>query len=236
MPAIFPSTALSTTANRLRPTVLRHQCALEWGAVGVGPPYSGGYQIHPGDPIASFVIDPTLNTSDPNNFFISLVGGETLRRENTIRSARLDATYELPGGFIKSIKVGARYSEERSTNGDAFNYEPSPANRQRRALCNGLPMSAPTLSGYNGSANVPLQYTYFNTQSYLNALYGGSYDTWLNARRRKRSSTRATIHGRGEEHRPVRHGAVQIRRALPGTREFWRSLRSHGNKRSQIRR
>ena len=112
--------------------------ALEWGAAGVGPPYSGGYQIHPGDPIASFVIDPTLNTSDPNNYFINLVGGETLRRENTIRSARIDATYQLIDGFIKSIKVGARYSAERSTNGDAFNYEPSAAARQHCALCNWL--------------------------------------------------------------------------------------------------
>jgi len=155
--------------------------ALEWGAAGVGPAYSGGYQIHPGDPIASFVIDPTLNTADPNNYFINLVGGETLRRENVIRSARIDATYELFDGFIKSIDVGGRYSAERSTNGDAFNYEPGARLGSIAPYVTGSRIPSPTLFGYNGSANVPFQYPYINTQSYLNALYGGSRDTWLNS-------------------------------------------------------
>ena len=74
--------------------------AQEWGAIGLGPVYSGGYQMNPGDPIASFVFDPTLDTSDPDNFFIGIVGGEILHREETIRSARLDATYDLPGGSL----------------------------------------------------------------------------------------------------------------------------------------
>jgi iron complex outermembrane receptor protein len=155
--------------------------ALEWGTAGVGPPYSGGYQIHSGDPIASFVIDPTLNTSDPNNYFINLVGGETLRRENTIRSARIDATYQLTDGFIKSIKMGARYSAERSTNADAFNYEPSRRLDSIAPYVTDSSIPGPTLSGYNGSAYVPFQYPYINTQSYLNALYGGSRNTWLNS-------------------------------------------------------
>jgi iron complex outermembrane receptor protein len=155
--------------------------ALEWGAAGVGPPYSGGYQIRPGDPIASFVIDPSLNTSDPKNYFINLVGGETLRRENTIRSARIDATYQLADGFIKSIKVGARYSAERSTNGDAFNYEPSRRLASIAPYVTGSSIPGPTLSGYNGSANVPFQYPFLNPQQYLNALYGGSRDVWLNS-------------------------------------------------------
>ena len=155
--------------------------ALEWGTAGVGPPYSGGYQIHPGDPIASFVIDPTLNTANPNNYFINLVGGETLRRENVIRSARIDATYDLFGGLIKSINVGARYSAERSTNADAFNYEPSRRLAGIAPYVTGSRIPAPTLYGYNGSANVPFQYPYMNTQSYLNALYQGSRDVWLNS-------------------------------------------------------
>src|SRR5258706_13677391 len=155
--------------------------AQEWGVFGLGPAYSGGYQINPGDPIASFVLDPALNTSDPNKFFIGIVGGEVLRRENAIRSARMDATYDLPGGVIESIKVGARYAEERSTNADVFKYDVSQANASVAPYVTGSPMSAPTLSGYDRSANVPLQYPYFNTQSYLNALYGGSYNTWLNA-------------------------------------------------------
>ncbi len=155
--------------------------AQQWGVFGLGPAHSGGYQINPGDPIASFVLDPTFDTSDPNNFFIGIAGGEILRRENAIRSARMDATYDLPGGFIESIKVGARYAEERSTNADVFKYDVSQANTSVAPYVTASPMSAPTLSGYGGSADVPLQYSYFNTQSYLNALYGGSYDTWLNA-------------------------------------------------------
>jgi TonB-dependent receptor len=155
--------------------------AQEWGAMGLGPVYSGGYQINPGDPIASFVFDPALDTSDLSNFFVGLVGGELLHRENTIRSARMDATYELPGGVIESIKVGARYAEERSTNVDEFNYDPAQANTSVAPYVTDSPMPAPTLSGYNGSANAPLQYSYFNTQSYLDALYDGSYDTWLSA-------------------------------------------------------
>jgi TonB-dependent receptor len=155
--------------------------ALEWGAIGVGPAFSGGYQINPGDAIASFVIDPSLDTSDPSDFFINLVGGETLRRENTIRSARVDATYQLSDGFIKSIKVGARYSAERSTNADAFNYEPSRRLDSIVPYVTGSSIPTPTLSGYNGSANVPFHYPYLNPQSYLDALYGGSRDVWLNS-------------------------------------------------------
>lgn len=154
--------------------------ATESGAFGLGPAYSGGYHITPGDPIASFVLDPTLNTSSPNNFFIGIVGGEALRRENEIKSAKVDATYDLPGGIIDAIGVGARYSDELSTNGDVFKYDLTQANKSVAPYVTGSPISAPTLSGYNGSAQVPLQYPYFNTQSYLNALYGGSYDKWFN--------------------------------------------------------
>lgn len=155
--------------------------AIEWGAAGVGPAYSGGYEVRPGDPIASFVIDPTLDTSDPNSFVINVVGGSTLRRTSDIRSGRLDATYDLSGGVVESIKVGARYAEERSTNAGEFNYEPT------RRLDSVVPyvttseIPSPTLSGYNGSANVPFHYPYLNPQSYLDALYGGSHDAWLNA-------------------------------------------------------
>ena len=118
---------------------------------------------------------------DPNNFFVGIVGGQDIRRESDIRSGRMDVTYDLPGGFIESIKGGARYSEERSTNADVFNYDLTQANTSVAPYITDSPMSAPTLSGYNGSANMPLEYPYFNTQSYLDALYGGSYDTWVNA-------------------------------------------------------
>ena len=77
--------------------------------------------------------------------------------------------------------MGARYAEDRSTNVDEFNYDLTQANAVVTPYVTGSPMSAPTLSGYNGSANVPLQYSYFNTQTYLDALYGGSYNTWLSA-------------------------------------------------------
>jgi len=155
--------------------------ALEWGRIGVGPVYSGGYQMDPGDSIASFVLDPTLDTSDPNSFFVNIVGGNTLRRENAIRSARMDATYELPGGVVESIKVGARYAEERSTNAGVFNYDLSQALTSIAPYVTSSSLPTPTLSGYNGSANVPFRYPYLNPQSYLDALYGGSHDAWLNS-------------------------------------------------------
>jgi len=153
----------------------------ESGAFGLGPAYSGGYRIIPGDPIATFVLDPTLNTSSPNNFFIGIVGGEALRREDEVKSAKVDVTYDLPGGIIDQIKVGARYADERSSNADVFKYDLTQANKSVAPYVTASPISAPTLSGYHGAAQVPLQYPYFNTQTYLNALYGGSYDTWFNA-------------------------------------------------------
>jgi iron complex outermembrane receptor protein len=155
--------------------------ALEWGAAGVGPAYSGGYEIRPGDPIASFVIDPTLDTSDPSNFVINVVGGSTLRRTSDIRSGRMDATYDLSDGVVESIKVGARYAEERSTNAGVFNYEPTRRLDSIVPYVTSSEMPTPTLSGYNGSANVPFHYPYLNPPSYLDALYGGSHDTWLNS-------------------------------------------------------
>jgi TonB-dependent receptor len=153
----------------------------ESGAFGLGPAYSGGYQINPGDPIASFILDPNLDPSDPSGFSIGLVGGEILRRENEIKAAKLDATYKMPDGFIEEIKAGVRYADIVASNADVFKYDPTQGNMSPLPYVTASPISAPTLSGYHGSAQVPLQYPYYNPQAYLDALHGGSFDAYLNS-------------------------------------------------------
>jgi iron complex outermembrane receptor protein len=154
---------------------------LESGRFGVGPAYSGGYHINPGDPIASFVLDPKFNTANGSNYFFNYIGGNRLVRDDIIRSARLDATYRLPGSVIESVKVGARYEEEVNNNSNVFEGDFSQGHASVAPYVTGSLLPPPSLYGYNGQAYVPLNYAFVNPQSYLNALYGGSYNKWLNA-------------------------------------------------------
>ena len=153
----------------------------ESGAFGLGPAYSGGYHIIPGDPIASFVIDPNLDVSDPSHFSIGIAGGDRLRRGNDVKAAKFDASYQLPGGIIEEVRAGARYADTSTSNADVFKYDLTQAGKSPVPYVTASLISAPTLSGYHGAAQVPLQFPYFNTQTYLDALYGGSYNTWLNS-------------------------------------------------------
>jgi iron complex outermembrane recepter protein len=154
---------------------------LESGAFKIGPPYSGGYQIHPGDPIASFVLDPAFNPANPNNYFFNYVGGNILARDDIIRTVKLDATYHFDDAFIQALKAGIRYQNEVNTNASAFEEDTSQGHASVAPYVTGSLLGPPSLTGYNGSAFVPTNYVFINPQTYLNKFFGGSYANWLNA-------------------------------------------------------
>jgi iron complex outermembrane receptor protein len=154
---------------------------LESGAFKVGPPYSGGYQIIPGDPIASFVLDPAFNPANPNNYFFNYVGGNILARDDIIRSAKLDATYHFDDAFIRALKAGVRFQNEVNTNASVFEEDRSQGHGSVAPYVTGSLLSTPSLNGYGGSAFVPTNYVYVNPQTYLTKFFGGSYADWLKA-------------------------------------------------------
>lgn len=154
---------------------------LEAGAFGIGPSYSGGYRVLPGDPIASFVLDPAFSTTDPNNYFFNYVGGNILDRSDIVRSARLDGAYHFTTGGIRALRIGARYQEEVNQNQGVFEGDFSQGHNSVAPFVSGNPLGPASLNGYDGGANVPTNYAYINPELYLDKFFGGSYNTWLNA-------------------------------------------------------
>lgn len=153
---------------------------LESGAFGIGPSYTGGYRIIPGDPIASFVLDPNFNVSNPNNYFVNYVGGNLLNRGDIVRSAKLDATYHFDDGFIESIEVGARIQKENITNASIFFGSTALGHADVAPFIGTWPYGGASLNGYTGSANVPTNFPYINPLIFLNDYYGGSLTNFQN--------------------------------------------------------
>jgi TonB-dependent receptor len=154
---------------------------LESGRFGIGPAYSGGYTMSPGDTIPSFIVDPAFNPNDPKNYFVNYIGGNTLVRDDVIRSASLDGTYHVPSGVIKAVKIGTRFEEETNTNANKFDEDTSLGHSSAAPYITGSLLPFPSLYGYGGSSFVPLNYAFVNPQTYLNSFFGGSYNNWLNA-------------------------------------------------------
>lgn len=154
---------------------------LEAGAFNIGPAYSGGYHTISGDPIASFVLDPSFNVTSPNSYFFNYVGGNVLTRGDVIRSARVDVAYHLESGWLQALRSGVRYQQEVNQNHSVFEGDFSQGNASVAPYVSASPLGSISLTGYDGSANVPTSYAYVNPELYLNRLFGGSYATWLNA-------------------------------------------------------
>lgn len=146
---------------------------LESGNFGIGPSYSGGYSINPGDPIASFVIDPNFNIADPNNYFANYVAGNLLNRGDEVKSGKFDATRYFDDGFIDSVKFGARFQKESISNAAIFYGTNILGHSSIAPFVTSSPIGSASLNGYNGNANVPLNFPYINPQTFLNDNYGG---------------------------------------------------------------
>jgi iron complex outermembrane receptor protein len=154
---------------------------LEAGGLGVGPSYTGGYRIIPGDPIASFVLDPNFNVSDPNNYFMNYAGGNLLNRGDTVRSAKIDATYNFDDSFINSIEVGARIQKENITNSSIFFGSTALGHADVAPFVGSWPHGGSSLNGYTGGANVPTNFPYIDPRIFLSDYYDGSLTNFQNA-------------------------------------------------------
>ncbi|MBS0568469.1 MAG: TonB-dependent receptor [Proteobacteria bacterium] len=156
---------------------------LEAGVFDVGPSYNGGYRILPGDPIASFVLDPAFNVASPANYFLNYAGGNVLARADTIRAARADATYRFSSGVIEALKVGVRYQQETNSNASAF-YQAfgqpgtSPGRITMEPFVSPWPLGS-MLGGYDGGAFVPTNFPFIDPQRFLNYYYGGTFGGFL---------------------------------------------------------
>ena len=154
---------------------------LEAGAFDIGPAYIGGYHVIPGDPVASFVLDPNFNTASGSSYFFNYVGGNVLARSDAIRSARVDVAYHLDSGWLRALRSGVRYQEELNQNHGVFEGDFSQGHNSVAPYVSASPLGSVSLTGYEGSANVPTSYAYINPQLYLNQFFSGSYSNWLNA-------------------------------------------------------
>ncbi|MGQ0834195.1 MAG: TonB-dependent receptor [Gammaproteobacteria bacterium] len=169
---------------------------LRAGVFRFGTAVSGGYQTIPGQPVASFVIDPTFDVSDPDSYLNGFIGGNVLDRSDDLWSEQLDVTYRFnEGGILESLKAGVRYADRERENAAFFLLDLTQRGTNISEFADSSPVRG-LLADYDGDAFLPGDPPYFNSQLYLDAFFNGSYDQWANAattRRQLNPSNQYTI-------------------------------------------
>ncbi|WP_129781827.1 TonB-dependent receptor [Peristeroidobacter soli] len=153
---------------------------LRWGSRGFGTAVSGGYDIIPGEPIPSFVIDPRFDVADPSSYLNGYIGGQVTDRRDRLWSEQLDVTYTGSLGVIKSIKGGLRFADRSRDNGARFLLDSSLAGTDISRFAGRSPVHG-LLANYHGGAVLPGDAPYYDSQLYLDAAFDGSYRNWARA-------------------------------------------------------
>lgn len=111
-----------------------------------------------------------FDINDPNNFMIAAPANNSnyaryrfvTDRRDKIAAARVDATYELDGGFVQSLKFGARYSQHnRTMDANNNNDVPMPVPYDGRT-------AAQLVAAANANCRVPFSSTDFFSGSGTN--------------------------------------------------------------------
>ena len=140
------------------------------GFLDFGSAVSGGYQIIPGQPVASFVLDPGFDVKSPDSYRNGYIGGNVLDRTDHLWSEQLDITLKggLPG--IEAVQAGLKFAH-RTRENDAFFLEDD---TQRGTDVSRFAAESPV----HGLA---VETPYYDEQRYLDSLFDGSYASWASA-------------------------------------------------------
>jgi len=140
------------------------------GFLGLGTAVSGGYEIVPGRPIASFVMSPGFDPGDPSAYRNGYIGGNVLDRMDRLWSEQLDITFKGDMTAVESVKFGLRVVNRRRDNGAFFLEDDTQRGADLSRFANGSPLRG-----------LPIALPDFDSQRYLDAQFGGSYENWANA-------------------------------------------------------
>ncbi|HVJ01405.1 MAG TPA: TonB-dependent receptor, partial [Sphingomonas sp.] len=85
---------------------------LSTGTVAAARSFPIAFDLGAGN-VPSIALPSTLDLTDPANFVYTTSQDNIVRSSIDDWAARLDATYEFDGAFLKSIQVGARYADTK---------------------------------------------------------------------------------------------------------------------------
>ena len=151
-----------------------------------GVPLNAGYQITPGAPVATFLLNPGIDYSNPQNWANDEITYNRVRTSDELKALQLAVTRAFDAGPIRSVEIGGRiYRRELPTGQNQYYYD-----NNNRGLGDGTPFyTAVTpvpfgqlLPAYTGpGAAVPSGIPFIDGVSWLNQYYGGSLANFINS-------------------------------------------------------
>lgn len=175
-----------------------------------GVPLDAGYQIVPGAPVATFLLNPGIDYSNPRNWADDEITYNRVQTSDELNALQLAVTRAFDAGPIRSVEAGGRiYRRELPTGQNQYYYDnnnrglgdgtpfytdvtPVPFGRllpdYDRAASEEIPRgdtgpgAAPTRDSLAGrSVAVPSAIPFIDGVSWLNRYYGGSLANFINS-------------------------------------------------------
>ena len=151
-----------------------------------GVPLDAGYQIVPGAPVATFLLNPDIDYSNSQNWANDEITYNRVQTSDELNALQLAVTRAFEAGPIRSVEMGGRvYRRELPTAQHQYYYD-----NNNRGLGDGTPFyTAVTpvpfsqlLPDYTGpGAAVPSGIPFIDGVSWLNQYYGGSLANFMNS-------------------------------------------------------
>jgi iron complex outermembrane receptor protein len=151
-----------------------------------GVPLDAGYQIAPGAPIATFLLNPGVDYANPQNWANDEITYNRVQTSDELNALQLAVTRAFDAGPIRSVETGARiYRRELPTGQNQYYYD-----NNNRGLGDGTPFytavtSVPfgqLLPDYTGpGATAQPSIPFIDGVSWLSQYYGGSLDNFINS-------------------------------------------------------
>jgi iron complex outermembrane receptor protein len=150
-----------------------------------GVPLDAGYQIVPGAPVATFLLNPSIDYSNPRNWANDEITYNRVQTSDELNALQLAVTRAFDAGPIRSVEIGARvYRRELPTGQNQYYYD-----NNNRGLGDGTPFyTAVTpvpfgklLPDYTGSGVPAGGIPFIDGVSWLNQYYGGSLANFINS-------------------------------------------------------
>ena len=153
---------------------------------GAGVRLNAGYQITPGAPVATFLLNPDIDYANPQNWANDEITYNRVQTSDELNALQLAVTRAFEAGPIRSVEIGGRiYRRELPTAQHQYYYD-----NNNHGLGDGTPFyTAVTpvpfgrlLPDYTGpGAAVPSGIPFIDGVSWLNQYYGGSLANFINS-------------------------------------------------------
>lgn len=135
----------------------------------------GGYEILPGVQIPSYIFDPALDMTNPNNWASQQFKDFTRSGTDTLKSLRADITRHFDDGVLDSIQFGAKIYRRSLTNGQkywVFAQTPGSTADSFLTAVQYPGWTQNVLDAYDGPGNFPSNWFYINPNLWMNQYFG----------------------------------------------------------------